>query len=397
MQEQKQQTTGYRTSPQKPLPSKPRKKKLPSRLVIIGGFVAAGVLMMLCMVSLLAFFVMSQPTIAAGVTVAGVAIGGEQAKAAQQELAQAFTNRTVRVTAGETALDVPLSNLGISVNVDDTISRAQEAASGSDVTPVYAVDLVQAQSGFVALSDQVNVVPQVEPPQVGYSLEIPVMLSRLRENVAGELADGVLDLTMIEVQPPEPEPVTAQNYTGETTTHIVERGQELGLIARQYAVAIEDIVALNEITDPDLLYVGQELLIPAGGEYQPSEADAPAPSTTVGRALVVSITNQRIYAYENGELVRSHLTSTGLPETPTVLGDYSVYVKYVADDMSGPDYFLPQVPYTMYFYQGYAVHGTYWHNSFGRPMSHGCVNLPVDEAEWFFNFASVGTPVRVVS
>jgi lipoprotein-anchoring transpeptidase ErfK/SrfK len=79
-----------------------------------------------------------------------------------------------------------------------------------------------------------------------------------------------------------------------------------------------------------------------------------------------------------------------------VLGDYNIYVKYVADDMQGADYFLPQVPYTMYFYQGYGIHGTYWHNSFGRPMSHGCVNLPTPEAEWFFNWAEVGTLVRVI-
>jgi lipoprotein-anchoring transpeptidase ErfK/SrfK len=74
-----------------------------------------------------------------------------------------------------------------------------------------------------------------------------------------------------------------------------------------------------------------------------------------------------------------------------------VYVKYEADDMSGPDYFLPDVPYTMYFYQGYAIHGTYWHANFGRPMSHGCVNLPPDEARWFYEFSTVGTPVRVVA
>jgi lipoprotein-anchoring transpeptidase ErfK/SrfK len=72
-------------------------------------------------------------------------------------------------------------------------------------------------------------------------------------------------------------------------------------------------------------------------------------------------------------------------------------VKYRATDMRGPDYYLPQVPWTMYFYQGYGIHGTYWHNNFGRRMSHGCVNLPIDQAEWFFNFASVGTPVRVVA
>src|SRR5690606_9241926 len=121
----------------------------------------------------------------------------------------------------------------------------------------------------------------------------------------------------------------------------------------------------------------------------------PAPLAQ-GRSILVSTADQRIYAYEDGALVRTHLTYTGRSATPTVLGDYRNYVKYEADDMRGPDYFLPQVPYTMYFYQGYASHGTYWHNSFGRPMSHGCVNLPVEEAQWFFNFADVGTLVRVV-
>jgi lipoprotein-anchoring transpeptidase ErfK/SrfK len=176
----------------------------------------------------------------------------------------------------------------------------------------------------------------------------------------------------------------------------VEPLQELGLIARMYGVTMDDIVALNNIADPDLIYPGQELIIPAAGEYTPTQAEAPAAPRSSGKSIVVDTSTQRIYAYENGVLVRSHLVSTGRSATPTVLGDYEIYVKLRADDMSGPDYFLPDVPYTMYFYQGYAIHGTYWHNSFGRPMSHGCVNLPTAEAEWFFNFASVGTLVRVI-
>ncbi|HEX2618994.1 MAG TPA: L,D-transpeptidase, partial [Phototrophicaceae bacterium] len=147
---------------------------------------------------------------------------------------------------------------------------------------------------------------------------------------------------------------------------------------------------------PDLLYVGQVLTIPAAGVYEPTQEDAPPAPTNTGRSILVSTENQRIYAYEDGKLVHSQLASTGLPATPTVKGDYKILYKYVADDMSGPGYFLPQVPYTMYFYQGYAIHGTYWHNAFGRPMSHGCVNLPTDEAKWFFDWASVGTPVRVI-
>jgi lipoprotein-anchoring transpeptidase ErfK/SrfK len=230
---------------------------------------------------------------------------------------------------------------------------------------------------------------------MGRAIDIPVMLDRLRVDVTGELADGVLDLAMIEVAPPEPQ-VSTQPYTGATTVHVVEAGQELGLIAREYGVSMDDIVRLNNLSDPNVIYPGQQLTIPAAGLYTPTAAEAPAAPLNTGKSIVVSTADQRIYAYENGQLVHSYLVSTGLPDTPTVLGDYKVYVKYTATDMSGPGYYLPQVPYTMYFYQGYGIHGTYWHNSFGRPMSHGCVNLPTSEAQWFFNWADVGTPVRVI-
>jgi lipoprotein-anchoring transpeptidase ErfK/SrfK len=63
--------------------------------------------------------------------------------------------------------------------------------------------------------------------------------------------------------------------------------------------------------------------------------------------------------------------------------------------MSGPGYYLPNVPYVMYFHGGYGLHGTTWHANFGHPMSHGCVNLPTSEAEWLFNWAQVGTMVNI--
>ena len=58
-----------------------------------------------------------------------------------------------------------------------------------------------------------------------------------------------------------------------------------------------------------------------------------------------------------------------------------------------PGYYLRDVPYVMYFYRGYGLHGAYWHNNFGTPMSHGCVNLSVDDARWLYEWASVGTKV----
>jgi lipoprotein-anchoring transpeptidase ErfK/SrfK len=120
---------------------------------------------------------------------------------------------------------------------------------------------------------------------------------------------------------------------------------------------------------------------------------ASAPGT--GHWIDVDLTNQRVYAYDGNSVVNSFLVSTGTWAHPTVTGQYYVYIKYRYTDMSGPGYYLPNVPFTMYFYQGYALHGTYWHSNFGTPMSHGCVNLSIPDSEWLFNFSSVGTLVNV--
>lgn len=109
----------------------------------------------------------------------------------------------------------------------------------------------------------------------------------------------------------------------------------------------------------------------------------------------VDLSQQRTYAYKGDELLQSFLVSTGTWRTPTVTGKFKVYVKYRFANMSGPGYFLPNVPFVMYFYKGYGLHGTYWHRNFGTPMSHGCINLKKSDAEWLFNFASVGTIVNI--
>lgn len=114
-----------------------------------------------------------------------------------------------------------------------------------------------------------------------------------------------------------------------------------------------------------------------------------------GHWIDVDLSDQRLYAYDGDTLISSFLVSTGVAAHPTVTGTFAVYVKYRYTDMSGPGYYLPDVPYTMYFYQGYGVHGTYWHNNFGTPMSHGCVNMLTSDAEWVYNFSKVGTPVIV--
>ena len=377
-----------------PPPPPPRRRPQTRRsnrtLLLLGaGAVALAVFLVVVGFGALLLLALDQDRIPAGVSIAGVGIGGKTVEAATSALQQQLPAQTLTLTDGSRSWPISPLDLGISIDVAATLADAQKAASNAIVTPHYVVDLNVAQNGFVALDSLINI--DAIPGRNGRDMDIPVMLDRLRVDVSGEIADGILDLNMIDI--PAPTEQTGSNYTGAKTTHVVQQGQELGLIAKEYDVAIADIMALNDISNPDIIYPGQELIIPAAGVYLPPAPPAP---TNSGRSIVVSTENQRIYAYENGQMVRTHLVSTGLSDTPTVKGDYSVYVKYTATDMSGPGYYLPQVPYTMYFYQGYGIHGTYWHNAFGRPMSHGCVNLPTEEAQWFFNFAEVGTPVRVI-
>lgn len=134
-------------------------------------------------------------------------------------------------------------------------------------------------------------------------------------------------------------------------------------------------------------------------EYVAPSSSAPLPEIALSgngaRWIDVDLTNQHVYAYEGDVVVNSFIVSTGTWRTPTVTGQYKIYVKYRSAKMSGPGYYLPNVPYIMYFYKGYGLHGTYWHNNFGTPMSHGCVNLRTDDAAWLYEWASVGTLVNV--
>ncbi len=122
----------------------------------------------------------------------------------------------------------------------------------------------------------------------------------------------------------------------------------------------------------------------------------PTASTALGgKWIEIQLSTQTLTAYEGSTPVLTALVSTGVASLPTPIGDYAIISKVRSQAMSGPGYYLPNVEYVSYFYNGYAIHGTYWHNNFGHPMSHGCVNMTNADAKWVFEWAPLGTPVRV--
>jgi lipoprotein-anchoring transpeptidase ErfK/SrfK len=195
--------------------------------------------------------------------------------------------------------------------------------------------------------------------------------------------------------------ILEENLAEGPITYVVRRGDSLSKIAKLFNRTTNHLMVANpEISNPNRIYPGQEILIPGESEqvYRLLDERAPEVAQAIAKGerwIEVDTIHQTVHAWEGSELVRSFLVSTGKPSTPTVTGQYNIWIKLRYDDMRGPGYNLKDVPYVMYFYKGYGLHGTYWHNDFGNPRSAGCVNLRTDDAAWLYNFAEVGTLVDV--
>lgn len=162
------------------------------------------------------------------------------------------------------------------------------------------------------------------------------------------------------------------------------------------ALPTEAPISTPEATETPGVMAMEVLADTPTSEYMPPAAPpVVAGGHGNGRWIDVNLSTQSVYAYEGDTVVNSFVVSTGTWMTPTVTGKYKIWIKLKSASMSGPGYYLPNVPYIMYFYKGYGLHGTYWHNNFGTPMSHGCVNLRTSDAEWLYNWASIGTVVNV--
>ncbi len=131
------------------------------------------------------------------------------------------------------------------------------------------------------------------------------------------------------------------------------------------------------------------------------EISSTTPTQTT-KHIIINVSTQILYAYENDTLFMKTAISTGYELTPTILGTFNVLTKTPSRYMQGPQpgisgyYDLPGVPWVMYFTKyGAAIHGAYWHDNFGKTQSHGCVNLPPDQAEKLYKWADLGTKIII--
>lgn len=216
---------------------------------------------------------------------------------------------------------------------------------------------------------------------------------------------------IIQTSPTVPSATATPNFLPPTTTptpsvflYTIQAGDTLEKIAKEHNLTSLQLASYNQLNDPDNLQVGQIIKISSNPEdyegispyyqeeiYQAKEGE---------KHILVILSEQRLYTYEGDQLIGSYLISSGTANYPTVTGVFKVWVKLPVTTMSGGTgsdaYYLPGVKNTMYFYGDYGIHGTYWHNNFGTPMSLGCVNMSDADAEVVYNWANIGTVVQVI-
>ncbi|WP_307861072.1 L,D-transpeptidase family protein [Microbacterium sp. SD291] len=136
------------------------------------------------------------------------------------------------------------------------------------------------------------------------------------------------------------------------------------------------------------------------GVFALEVTEVPFQSVNLFRRIEVDLGSQTATLFENESVVNSWRISSGKAATPTDQGHFRVYAHLREQDMKSrePDGSItetPNVPWVTYFNGDEGFHGTYWHNDFGNPRSHGCVNMPIDVARFVYEWAPVGLEVWV--
>lgn len=143
-------------------------------------------------------------------------------------------------------------------------------------------------------------------------------------------------------------------------------------------------------------------LAAGNGAYVLPVEVTPAVMTTQARMLEVNLSEQRLYLKENGNVVDSWPISSGIDQSPTTTGHFTIQNHYRSQTMTSTsatdpywNYEVPNVEWVMYFHGGEAFHGIYWHNNFGEQMSHGCVGMPNYRAQQIYEWSPAGTDVWI--
>ena len=317
--------------------------------------------------------------------------------------AQDATGTTVHVVGwGETLWSIA-QRYGVS---PESVISANDLPDGDHITAGQR--LIIPDSSFTQHTASLDLISSathiVQPGETLFSISqaYGVTVSALSD------ANGLLNPTQIyagqELILPGSATGSESGYAPAETasTHVVQPGETLFSIARQYDLSPWVIAQVNNISNPSLLYGGQVLTIPSPSALSPTGA-SPAPART-DREIIVDVSEQRAYVYQNGGLLWTFVVSTGIPGRETWRGSFQIQNKI---PMAYASTWNLQMPYWLGFYWAGTLQNGFhalpilsdgsrlWGGLLGSPASYGCVILSEADARALYEWATVGTPVTV--
>ncbi|HZY43478.1 MAG TPA: L,D-transpeptidase family protein [Anaerolineae bacterium] len=214
------------------------------------------------------------------------------------------------------------------------------------------------------------------------------------------------------VQPVEnilnPVDLAQNNFWGEVTVPFSDSrrapSSASGLFLRVYYTCVFRVIEVVTGTDDQPWYRLQDGITWSPGPYVPAAhirridpTELTPLSPGASKRVEVNLQSQIITAYENDVPVLTSSVASGYGANRTPSGTHHVLFKSLASRMIGGQgsgyYDLPGVPFPTYFTgRAAAIHGAYWHNDFGHPRSHGCLNVPAPVARWFWRWTEPSAP-----
>ena len=315
-----------------------------------------------------------------------------------KEIAPAITTEEAEevVDSITSLLEQPMSITSADGEVHDVSAERRSGwlsvgpdESGQSLT--ITVDEEGVREWVATRAEQDTVEPKDGIEQIDDEGEVVKVVSEKRDGVEITNADAVADELIDSLKGTSPLEAAFESRTVESTTEQVEAPEE------------EDADDAEDGEDAD----GED----ADGEDADSEEDAdgedeaPPAEPTGEKWIDVDLSAKTVTAYVGDTPVWGPRPMVdGKPGNETVTGTYEIYLRYEKQDMTNeatyPEghekhYYNPDVPWVQYFHRGYGFHGAPWRSSFGYSGSHGCINMPVHEAKWLYDWASMGTRVEV--
>jgi len=183
---------------------------------------------------------------------------------------------------------------------------------------------------------------------------------------------------------------------GDTEAPLLElEGRARRVVGRAEVHARFPVRAKGPPASSDLVPAAHGLYVPRDRVRIARKKPRPAGVPPRSKWIHVDLDEQTLVAYENDEPVFATLVSTGKEATghATPAGLFRIREKHVSVTMSGRDpidgrYEVAEVPWTQFYHEAYALHGAYWHDTFGATRSHGCTNIAPADARWLFRWTT---------